>query len=105
MNNILIGNRIREAREKKRLTQEKLAELTKLSTTALSNIESGKACPNFKNIVSLATTLEISIDFLIAEEQTELNKLYIHEINVMLHNMDEWKLVHINKYIQLLNET
>ena len=104
MNNYIIGNRIREARENKRMTQEGLAELAKLSSTAVSNIECGKACPKFNNIVAIATALELSMDFLISEEQTKSAQIYIHEINVLLNCMDERKLRHINKYIQLLNE-
>ncbi len=104
MNNIVIGNRIRTVRERKHLTQERLAELAGISTTALSNIESGRACPYFKNIVALTKVLDISIDYLIAEEQRELNKVYINEINVLLGDMDEKKLIHLNKYIRLLNE-
>ena len=39
MNNYLIGNRIREARENKNLTQEKLAERVNLSQNAISNAQ------------------------------------------------------------------
>ena len=47
---IKIGNRIREAREQKHLTQMKLVELVERSTITISNIESGNGSPNLKNI-------------------------------------------------------
>lgn len=102
---IRIGNRIREARERKKLTQMKLAELVNLSTITISNIESAKVSPNLKNIIMIAKVLDVSIDFLIADENSKSNELYIHEINVKLNRMDEIGLYHINKYIELYNET
>ena len=39
MNNYLIGNRIRNARDAKKLNQEKLGELIELTPNAISNIE------------------------------------------------------------------
>ena len=81
---ILIGNRIREARERKGLTQMKLAEFVDLSTIAIFNIESGKSSPNLKNIIQIAKVLEVSIDALVADKIEELSKAYIHEINLKL---------------------
>lgn len=104
MNNYLIGNRIREARENKNLTQEKLAEKVNLSQNAISNIESGRACPSLKSIVAITSALDTSIDNLLAPEQTDDKKMYIHEINVKLYEMKEYELKYINKYFQLWNE-
>ena len=41
MNRIWLGNRIREARERKHLTQEYLSELVDISPTHMSVIERG----------------------------------------------------------------
>lgn len=104
MNNFLIGNRIREARENKKLTQEKLAEMVNMSQNAISNIESGRACPSLKSIVAITSALDISIDNLLAPKQTDKKQMYIHEINVKLNSMEEYELKYINKYFQLWNE-
>lgn len=104
MNTILIGNRIREARENKGLTQEKLAEIVNMSQNAISNIEIGRACPNLNTIVAITSALDISIDNLLAPEQSDKKKMYIHEINVKLYAMKEHELKNINKYFQLWNE-
>ena len=92
MNTILIGNRIREARENKGLTQEKLAEIVNMSQNAISNIEIGRACPNLNTIVAITSALDISIDNLLAPEQSDKKKMYIHEINVKLYAMKEHEL-------------
>ncbi len=103
MNKALIGERIRIARENKKLTQEKLAECIGISTTSLSNIEQGKTSPNLKNMIAIAKVLDISIDALLSEE-SKTDEMYIHEINLMLNDMEEWKLEHISKYVQLMKD-
>ena len=102
---IKIGNRIREAREQKHLTQMKLAELVELSTITISNIESGKVSPNLKNIISISKALGVSIDSLVADENYSLHDKCINEINIKLSQMDEIGVQHINKYIELYIET
>ncbi len=104
MNKALIGERIRIAREDKKLTQEKFAECIGISTTSLSNIEQGKTSTNVKNLLTIAKVLDISIDVLLSEEKNKIDKMYIHEINLMLNDMEEWKLEHIRKYIQLMKD-
>ena len=41
MNRIWLGNRIREARERRHLTQEKLSEIVDISPTHMSVLERG----------------------------------------------------------------
>lgn len=105
MNNYLIGNRIRNARDAKKLTQEKLGELVELTPNAISNIENGTSCPNLKNIVAITQVLEISIDYLMAPPQSDRNEMYIHEIIVKLNSMEEWELEYFNNYIDLWKYT
>lgn len=101
----MIGNRIRDAREQKGLTQMKLAELVGMSTIAISNIEIGKSSPNLKNITIIAEILGVSIDKLVADKNSDKYKEYIQEIVLKLNKMDENGLKHISRYIDLYNET
>ena len=101
---MLMGNRIRDAREQKGLTQMKLAELVGMSTIAISNIEIGKSSPNLKNITVIASVLDISIDSIVCDENNKYEE-YIHKILKKLNKMDEKGLKHIDKYIDLYNET
>ena len=105
MDTMLMGNRIRDAREQKGLTQMKLAELVGLSTIAISNIEIGKSSPNLKNITIIAEILDVSIDMLVADKNSDKYKEYIQEIVLKLNKMDENGLKHISRYIDLYNET
>lgn len=101
MDKYLIGNRIRWARDKKNLSQEKLAEIVGLSTTTISHIENGENNPSFYTIAVIAEALGISLDALIAPELPDEKKNYLYEINVKLNNMEEWDLEYFNNYIDL----
>lgn len=63
---IELGKTIKTIRGEKNLTQEKLAELTNMSTTHISNIENGKAKVSLETILNISRMLEYSIEELIS---------------------------------------
>jgi transcriptional regulator with XRE-family HTH domain len=52
-----LGQNVREARETKQLTQEKLAEFAGLDPTYISGIERGLRNPGIKNVARIAKAL------------------------------------------------
>lgn len=63
-----IGQRIKEKRIQKGLTQEKLSELIGVGPSHMSHIESGSTVPSFEVFVSLINTLGCSADELLCRE-------------------------------------
>ena len=59
------GERIRAAREIKRLTTAQLAERVPCSERSVQGWEAGSAKPKYEQIVGLARVLEVSADFLL----------------------------------------
>lgn len=55
----LLGKRIREIRLKRKLTQEKLAELVDIGTPNISYIENGKFAPSSETLEKIALALEV----------------------------------------------
>ena len=55
------GQRVRDLRKKKGLTQEQLAEMAKIDHSYLNAIEAGRKNPSLKRIAKLARVLEISL--------------------------------------------
>lgn len=55
----LLGRNVRQARESKSLTQEKLAELAELDPTYISGIERGLRNPGIKNVAKIAKALGV----------------------------------------------
>lgn len=101
MDKYLIGNRIRDAREEKGMTQQQLAEKVGLTVVAISNIETGGRNPSFKNIAEICHTLGMSLDYLASPDRSDKSKSYIDEINVKLSSLDELDLEYFNDYIDL----
>ncbi len=56
-----VGERIKRLRKEKDMTQEKLAELTKIEARSIVDIESGKRNPTLKTLTKIARALEIEL--------------------------------------------
>jgi transcriptional regulator with XRE-family HTH domain len=62
----MIGKNIRALRQKRKLSQEKLARLTDISLNTLTKIESGfTKRPSIQTIHKIAKVLEVSLDELV----------------------------------------
>lgn len=57
---IQFGNRVRELREAKGLSQEELADLGRIHRTYLGGIERGERNPTLLSLLKLAKALDIS---------------------------------------------
>ena len=84
-NNVLTdgGARLRAVRKERGYTQERLAELTKLSTRHIASIEKGEANPSFEVLYTITTELGVSFDAIfnpadeqVAAELQEIAGLY-----------------------------
>ena len=60
-----LGQKMREARKKKDLTQQELADLSHVSVKQIANIEKGKMNPSYLILRALEKVLHISLDTLI----------------------------------------
>ena len=82
----LLGKRIKELRKKKGFTQEKLAELAKIETPSLSNIENGKNYPNHETLDKISSALNVNpYELFIFEYYKNKDEL----INEMVKSMKE----------------
>ena len=72
MTNINIGNKIRELRKKKGITQEALASVLSVSPQAVSKWESGLTYPDTEMIPVIAGYFEVSMDILFDYDVREM---------------------------------
>ncbi len=63
-----IGQRIKQKRVEKKLTQEKLSEMIGVGPSHMSHIESGSTVPSFEVFISILNALECSADELLCRE-------------------------------------
>ena len=64
--------RIRELREEKRESQQKMAMLLNVSQTMISRYESGQAYPDVGMLITLAKHFGVSVDYLIGVSDSKL---------------------------------
>lgn len=83
-----IGRRVRAARLKKGLTQEKLGELCGLSTAHIGHIERGTRVPSLQTTFHIASALEIGVDQLLLDAAAE-PKMAFSAILTMLQGKNE----------------
>lgn len=63
-----IGQRIREVRSEKHLTQEYLANATGVNVSHISNIETNKVKVSLTLLVQICNALDVTMDYLLENE-------------------------------------
>lgn len=66
-----IGEKIRQARKEKNVSQEALAEQVKLSVQAVSKWECNLSCPDIELLPRIADFLGVTLDYLLREGQSD----------------------------------
>ncbi len=80
MNYVSMGQHIRNARRKKHMTQEQLAEKIEMSASFLGHIERGSRAASLETLVAICNALSVSPsellqDSLVNEAQKEIEQL------------------------------
>lgn len=97
--NKVFGKRIKELRERKKLTQEKLAEKVGLDLQTISRIETGYYFTSFENLEKLANALDVTMADLFNFEHIKTKEELIKEINTELSTSSEKDVQRIHKLI------
>ena len=61
----LIGQRVKERRKAKQMTQEKLAEHIEMSAKYISHIETGRKKASLMSLYRIVQALDMTLDFLV----------------------------------------
>jgi len=94
-----LGNAIRKARIEKNISQEALAEIVGITPTHLKHIESEHRKPSIEVLFKLAETLNISLDSILFESESE-NEALNKKISLLLNKCSQKQL----KIVQALLE-
>ncbi len=100
-----IGKRIKIARIKADLTQERLAELIELSPTHLSNIETGTTRVSLNTIITIANVLSVTSDDLLCDNIIMAKAQFEKDIAVLLEDCDEYEIRIIKDMVASLKDT
>lgn len=81
---IEVGARVKQAREAKKLSQLRLAEILDVSPSYLSNIEKGKQNMSIMMLFKLCNALDVPADWLLRNNSPESTAITISEISGLL---------------------
>lgn len=87
-----IGQRIKDVRSDKKLTQEYLAEKTGVNVSHISNIETNKVKVSLTLLVGICNALDVTIDYLLENEYHNPASITEKELLNTIKDMDHTKL-------------
>ncbi|MFT8349406.1 helix-turn-helix domain-containing protein [Clostridium saccharoperbutylacetonicum] len=90
--NLIIGNKLKDIRNKRDLSLEEVAKLTGVSKAMLGQIERGKSNPTVSTLWKIATGLKISFSLFIDENQEDLKVINQKDISPIIEDNDRMKL-------------
>lgn len=61
----IFANRIKSLRKEKKITQNDLAELLKVTKTQISDLENAKTTTSIERLCTLADYFDVSLDYLV----------------------------------------
>lgn len=80
----LIGNRIKELRRLRGLTQEQLAEMVDIDPRHLSGLETGRYFPSFVTLIKITEHLDIELPDIFQYQDHIYN---VEELKIIIKNM------------------
>lgn len=96
----LVGKRIREYRQKHKMSQEGLAEIIEIDSKHLSNIELGKNMPNPQLLLKIASAFNIEIKDLFEIYHLLPPKELKNALNTLVEKLNDEQLMLAYKYIK-----
>lgn len=78
MDKVELGSKIREARNKRGYTMEKLAEMADIGMMYLGEIERGVKMPSMRIFIKIIEALDISSDYILRNELSS-GKNYVYD--------------------------
>ena len=88
----LLGLRLKEYRENRKLTQDKLAEMVGIDPKHLSRIENGRNYPSLETLEKILDSLDVSYEEIFNFKLLVSKDDLIKKINSRLEVLDESKL-------------
>lgn len=86
-----IGQRIKDVRTSKKLTQESLASITGVNVSHISNIETNKVKVSLTLLVQICNALDITLDYLLENEYHNPTSVIEKELLNVIKSMQKEK--------------
>lgn len=87
-----IGKRIRKFREEQKMTQERLSELSELTTAHFSHIETGNTKVSLPSLLRIAMALHVTLDDLVCDNLAHTKHVSLKEMDALLADCSDGEL-------------
>ncbi|WP_434509797.1 helix-turn-helix domain-containing protein [Desulfitobacterium sp. AusDCA] len=94
-----LGERIAKRRKVLNLTQDDIAEATRLSNNHISNIENNHSIPSIETLIKICEVLDITPDYFLLGIIRHTNDSLLSQINQKIKLCDEKKLELVDHFI------
>ena len=102
--NIELGQKIKEARKNRKMTQAQLAEKLSITPQYLGNIENSRANPGVNVLICLANELGMTLDFMLMDQVEDKKSAYEEEILKLVQKYPKNKLDRLYQFIKVFTE-
>lgn len=100
-----IGERIKEARMAKKMSQQELATKANISLPHISEIERGKQSMKLSTFIRIIEALQVSADSVIRADVPGINQIYQNEFGALLEDCSPGEIESIKKIVVELKQT
>lgn len=90
--NLIIGNKLKDIRNKRNLSLDEVNKLTGVSKAMLGQIERGQSNPTVSTLWKIATGLKVSFSLFIDENQDDLKVICQNDIDPIIEDNNRMKL-------------
>lgn len=90
--NLVIGNKLKDIRNKRNLSLDEVTKLTGVSKAMLGQIERGQSNPTVSTLWKIATGLKVSFSLFIEEKQDDLKVIDQSDISPIIEDNNRMKL-------------
>ena len=90
--NLIIGNKLKDIRNKRNLSLDEVTKLTGVSKAMLGQIERGQSNPTVSTLWKISTGLKVSFSLFIDENHDDLNVISQNDINPILEDNNKMRL-------------
>lgn len=91
-----IGEKIKEIRKEKNMTQKELAQRLNVSQANLAQYENGRRNPKLATVQKIADALEVAVSRLLTQE-------YVRQANITQKDIENWQSSYTSAYVREIN--
>lgn len=84
----LFGEKLKQLRQAKKLTQEQLAKELFVSRSAVAKWEQNRGFPNIETLQRISLVFDVSIDDLLSDKQIEIIKVFNTKKNILFQKIN-----------------